>query len=126
MAWADTCTTPRSTSWIGGAASRRFSTRTMPTVACRPRCEYSTPRRMLRRSEPKTLVCCALGLALILAAPSVRDWFELTMTRHMLLQLPLLALIGVCLAGASIGARQAGAAARALRTVQRYNAGGAT
>ena len=81
---------------------------------------------MLARYDAKTLAGCALGVVPILAAPSVRDWFELTMTRHMLLQLPLLALIGVCLAAAWLRARPANPAARALRTLQRFNAGGAT
>ena len=81
---------------------------------------------MLPRYDARALTGFALGFLLILAVPPVRDWSELTMTRHMLLQLPLLALIGVCLAAAWVSARPADPAARALGVLQRFNAGGAT
>lgn len=42
----------------------------------------------------------ALALAGLLALPSMRHFLEASMTRHMLVQFPLLALAGFCLAGA--------------------------
>ena len=42
----------------------------------------------------------ALALAGLLALPGMRHFLEASMTRHMLVQFPLLALAGFCLAGA--------------------------
>jgi hypothetical protein len=61
-----------------------------------------------------------------LAFPAVRSWFEHTMVRHLLVQMPLLALIGACFAAAWMHAHRDTLAARALHGVQRFNAGGAT
>ncbi|RTL34532.1 MAG: hypothetical protein EKK49_08510 [Rhodocyclaceae bacterium] len=44
-------------------------------------------------------VLIALGLLLFLAIPAVRGWFESHMTRHMLVQLPLITATGWLLAG---------------------------
>lgn len=99
---------------------------TMSTVLSDSPSACSTVRCVLQRYDAKAPAWCALGFVLILAAPPVRAWFEHTMTRHMLLQLPLLGFIGVCLAAAWAGARHASPAGRALRSLQRFNAGGAT
>lgn len=81
---------------------------------------------MPRVFEPKTLALCALGLWLLLAMPFARSSLELTMVRHMLLQLPLLALIGACLGVAWLAVQPSHGAAAALHALQRFNAGGAT
>lgn len=59
------------------------------------------------------LAGCAL-----LAAPPLRGWLEASMTRHMLVQMPLLALLGAGLAGA--------VPRRVREWVQRWNAAGVT
>ena len=81
---------------------------------------------MLRCFEAKGLALCALGLWLLLGVPHVRTWFELTMVRHMVLQLPLLALIGACIGQAWRESQLIGKNAAALHALQRFNAGGAT
>ena len=78
-----------------------------------------------RRIDSGALAGCLLGLLALLALPALRDVLELTMVRHMLVQLPLLLLIGACL-GALWRNAAVGTAASALRTLQKFNAGGAT
>ena len=81
---------------------------------------------MSRHVNVNGLASVAFGLWLLLAFPAVRSWFEHTMVRHMLVQMPLLALIGACFAAAWMHAHRDTLAARALHGVQRFNAGGAT
>ena len=75
--------------------------------------------------DRRALACCAAALWLLLTTPTARAWFEQTMVRHMLLHLPLLALIGACW-GTWWRHVLTGPPARALQVVQRFNAGGAT
>jgi hypothetical protein len=77
-------------------------------------------------ANPKSLALAATVVWLGLMIPAVRVWFESSMTRHMLLQLPLLAVIGACVGGAWLRTRAGGMAARMLCTMQSFNAGGAT
>lgn len=56
------------------------------------------------KNRPCVLI--ALGLLLCLTIPTVRDWFESHMTRHMLVQLPLITTAGWLLAG-SLGSARA-------------------
>ena len=79
-----------------------------------------------RQLDTKTLAGCALVVWALLAVPVVRNTLELTMVRHMLVQLPLLALIGACFGALWLDANRSGRAATALCTLQRFNAGGAT
>ena len=83
-------------------------------------------RLMQRNFDARVLAGCALALWALLAVPAARNALELTMVRHMLVQLPLLALIGACLGALWLDAHRAGKAALALRAVQQCNAGGAT
>lgn len=68
----------------------------------------------------------AAGLWLLLAATPLRGWFESAMALHMLVQLPLLALIGFACGKAWLQARPGGIAARALCFSQTFNGGGLT
>jgi hypothetical protein len=61
----------------------------------------------------------------MLATPPARAWLESSMALHMLVQLPLLALLGFCI-GAVWRAASSQEAARTLAAVQSFNAGGAT
>ena len=54
----------------------------------------------LPRFWPRWRLPAALALLCLLALPGVRRFLEASMTRHMLVQFPLLALVGFCLAGA--------------------------
>jgi hypothetical protein len=73
-----------------------------------------------RADAPRALVTTAF-LWIALAAPPLRGWLESTMALHMLVQLPLLAIIGYC-----FGAAWRRSRSRALALVQSFNAGGAT
>src|SRR5688572_1309882 len=77
-------------------------------------------------ADPARLGLAAAGLWLILCAPPLRGWLESSMASHMLVQLPLLAVIGYALGWAWLKAQPGGAAARALEAGQSFNAGGAT
>lgn len=79
----------------------------------------------MRRFERRALGCCALGLWLLLALPPVRGALELTMVRHMLVQLPMLAAVGACIGVAWTLSPLGSATGRALAALQRFNAGGA-
>jgi hypothetical protein len=81
---------------------------------------------MRRFADPNSLALFATVVWLGLMIPEVRVWFEWSMTRHMLLQLPLLALIGACVGVAWLRTRADGMAARTLCTMQSFNAGGTT
>jgi len=81
---------------------------------------------MRRFSDPKSLALFATVTWLGLAIRYVRAWLELSIARHMLLQLPLLAVIGACLGAARLGTRSDSFAARALGAMQSFNTGGAT
>ena len=83
-------------------------------------------RVMQRNFDARVLAGCALAMWALLALPAVRNALELTMVRHMLVQLPLLALIGACLGVLWLDAHRTGKAAIALRALQQFNAGGAT
>ena len=83
-------------------------------------------RALLRNLDARVLAACALGSWALLAVPAARNALELTMVRHMLVQLPLLALIGACIGALWLDAHRTGKAAIALRAVQQFNAGGAT
>ena len=61
----------------------------------------------------------------MLAMPPARAWLEASMVLHMLVQLPLLAVIGFWLGRQWLNATDL-RAARALTTMQSFNAGGAT
>jgi hypothetical protein len=67
----------------------------------------------------------AAALWIVLAVPAARTGLEATMALHMVVQLPLLALIGFCIGTAWLESRQA-FAARVLGRVQSFNAGGTT
>lgn len=56
--------------------------------------------KKLLRLWPRWRLPAALALLCLLALPGVRNFLEAGMTRHMLMQFPLLALTGFCLAGA--------------------------
>ncbi len=71
-------------------------------------------------------VWAAAILLLLLAAPAVRNAFESNMVLHMLVQLPLLALIGYFAGRAWLHAAPGSRAARALGFTQSFNAGGVT
>lgn len=77
-------------------------------------------------ADPRRYALAAAGLWLALAAPPIRTWLESSMTLHMLVQLPLLAMIGFCIGTAWLESRPNGIAARALAGVQSFNSGGAT
>lgn len=81
---------------------------------------------MPRRAESMRLALLAMALWIALAAPPLRTWLESSMALHMLVQLPLLAAAGFCLGTAWLRAGTASAAARALSSVQSFNAGGVT
>jgi hypothetical protein len=61
----------------------------------------------------------------LLATPPARAWLESSMTLHMLVQLPLLALLGFW-TGALWRAAGSDGAIRSLARMQAFNAGGAT
>jgi len=77
---------------------------------------YAEPRRALQ------LAACAW---LVLATPAARAWLEASMPLHMLVQLPLLAVIGYCVGWVWRAAPSAGAQ-RMLGRVQSFDAGGVT
>jgi len=86
---------------------------------------------MLRHAEParvKLLPAWAWAACawMVLAAPPVRATLEGSMVFHMLVQLPLLAVIGYAMGAAWIRAGAEGASAHALTGVQSCNAGGVT
>lgn len=81
---------------------------------------------MSPRVNPMRAMLAASGLWLALATPLARAWLESSMALHMLMQLPLLAVIGYVIARAWMHARPGGAAARTLAVVHSFNAGGAT
>jgi hypothetical protein len=60
-----------------------------------------------------------------LAIPPARAWLESSMTLHMLVQLPLLALTGFCI-GVAWRAAASRTAQRGLLALQSFNAGGTT
>jgi hypothetical protein len=77
-------------------------------------------------ADPAPRMLAAAFAWLALAMPPVRAALEASMTLHMLVQLPLLALIGWVVARAWCDARAHGAASRALGCIQSFNAGGIT
>jgi hypothetical protein len=76
------------------------------------------------RGPARCAIPAALWLAL--ATPPARAWLEATMTRHMLIQLPILAAIGFCLGALWLQSRPHRLPARALGFVQSFNCGGVT
>jgi hypothetical protein len=81
---------------------------------------------MLLLTNPQRCAITASGVWLALVTPPARAWLESSMGLHMLLQLPMLAVIGFCIGAAWLKSAPHGLAARALRTVQSFNAGGVT
>jgi hypothetical protein len=81
---------------------------------------------MSRLADPSRIALAAAGLWLVLLVPPLRAWLESSMALHMLAQLPLLAAIGYGLGWAWLQSPAKGMAARALGTVQSFNAGGVT
>ena len=77
-------------------------------------------------ADPARIPLAAAGLWLALAAPPLRAGLESSMALHMLVQLPLLAVVGYVIGGAWLRSRAEGAAGRLLRTAQTFNAGGVT
>jgi len=77
-------------------------------------------------ANPARALLAAAGLWFLLAAPSVRAWLESSMVLHMLVQLPLLAVIGFCAGWVWMQSRPGCAASRALGIAQSFNAGGLT
>jgi len=81
---------------------------------------------MSRHADPVRVALIAACVWLALAAPPLRAWLEAGMASHMLVQLPLLAVIGYGIGKAWMRALSCGTAARALAGVQSFNAGGVT
>ena len=81
---------------------------------------------MLPRIDPARAALTACGLWLLLATPPLRTWLESSMALHMLVQLPLLAVIGFAVGRAWTDPRPVGIAARSLGFIQSFNAGGVT
>jgi len=80
---------------------------------------------MATRAETRWLLWAG-GAWFVLATPQSRAWLESSMALHMLVQLPLLALIGYCVGRAWLRAQTGSASAQVLGRVQSFNAGGAT
>lgn len=80
---------------------------------------------MLRFVDTPRAALIAGGLWIFLATPPLRALLESSMTLHMLVQLPLLAVIGYVI-GRSCMAAPNGITARALEFAQSFNAGGVT
>lgn len=78
------------------------------------------------RANPLRGALMAACLWLALALSPLRGWLEASMVTHMLVQLPLLAVIGYGIGAAWTTARPGGATARVLGSLQSCNAGGAT
>ena len=76
--------------------------------------------RALTRAAAPVLVVAAL------AAPPAREWLEATMLRHMLVQLPLIALCGFVLGRALLEMRADRGAGRVVAALQDCNRYGAT
>jgi len=72
----------------------------------------------------RELACFGAGAALV--APPLRELFEGSMTRHMLLQMPLLVALGLMLGTAWLTAPPTGVAGRLRTLADSFNAGGAT
>lgn len=81
---------------------------------------------MWPRADSRRWLAATVALWLMLAAPPLRTWLESSMVWHMLMQLPLLAGVGYLVGVAWLQARSDGLAARTLKLVQSFNAGGAT
>ena len=81
---------------------------------------------MLQRGNPGHALVAMAGLWLLLGMPYLRAWLESSMALHMLVQLPLLALVGYCSGRAWLRSSPAGGAGRTLGVVQSFNAGGVT
>ena len=81
---------------------------------------------MMRHVEPGRVLWWAAALWIALTAPAVRTWLESRMTLHMLVQLPLLAVIGWCIGVSWMRSRNGSASGHVLATVQSFNAGGVT
>jgi hypothetical protein len=79
----------------------------------------------VRTADDPRAVWIAAAAWAALASPPARAWLESSMTLHMLLQLPLLAVIGFQI-GAAWHAASSRGFARALARLQSCNAGGAT
>jgi hypothetical protein len=74
-------------------------------------------------ADPARVTLIATGAWLALATPPLRAGLESSMFLHMLVQLPLLAVIGFAAGWAWL---RSGAAPRVLGAVQSFNAGGVT
>jgi len=82
---------------------------------------------MLPPANTSRATCAAIGVWLLLAAPPIRAWAESSMAWHMLVQLPLLALIGYVIGSTWQRSRpEIGAAQSTLGCIQSFNAGGVT
>jgi len=79
-----------------------------------------------RSTSPARALLAAGGLWLILTTPVARAWLESSMVLHMLVQLPLLAVIGFCVG--SVWHRLPGSSptANVRDWLQTFNAGGVT
>ena len=81
---------------------------------------------MPRLADPARAMALATCAWIVLAAPATRAWLESSMALHMLVQLPLLAVISFVLGAAWLRARPGSAVGRALDFVQTFNRGGVT
>jgi hypothetical protein len=80
---------------------------------------------MLRSVDSLRVASCAAGVWIALAMPPLRASLEASMTLHMLVQLPMLAVAGFCIGSAWLESPQA-FAKRMLDMVQSCNSGGIT